>query len=333
MGSGAPPNYAFGFLMAVVAGLSTVTGVSFVFLLKCGEYAHRRVTAGALGFAAGVMLYVSFVDVLGDEAKEYFEGHVAKRGTAAHEAHEHSQEARIWTAVFFFIGIAIAMAMDVFIGDHEDGDDSAVKEDTRDVRLTQALEDGVNVPYEKDTRKEDTRASGVVHSASTLNDGESDAANASLKRVSMVAFLALMLHNFPEGVATFFGAADLNYAVPFAIAMHNIPEGAAIAIPRYQLTGSFRATLRANIMAGCAQPTGALFAWLIMSGLGMEEVPDFLYGAMYASTAGIMVCVSLLELIPEALRGAPPFFVGCCIWSGFLLMEASIICLGYAGID
>eukprot|EP00928_Gymnodinium_smaydae_P077710 TRINITY_DN6113_c0_g1_i1.p1 TRINITY_DN6113_c0_g1~~TRINITY_DN6113_c0_g1_i1.p1 ORF type:complete len:326 (-),score=71.82 TRINITY_DN6113_c0_g1_i1:239-1216(-) len=324
MGSGTTPNYAFGFLMAVVAGLSTVSGVSFIFLLKCGEHAHRRVTSGALGFAAGVMLYVSFVDVLGDEAKEYFEGHVAAKAQH-HEHHEHSQEARIWTAAFFFLGIGIAMAMDLFIGGHDEDGESSAQQDAREAPLTQTLEDGKQA-------HENARASEVVHSRASLNTSESSMGKSSLRRVSLVAFLALMLHNFPEGVATFFGAADMNFAVPFAIAMHNIPEGAAIAIPRYQLTGSFRATLKANIMAGCAQPTGALFAWLFMVGLGMDEVPDFLYGAMYASTAGIMVCVSLLELIPEALQGAPPFFVGCCVWSGFLLMEVSIICLGFAGI-
>jgi len=175
---------------------------------------------------------------------------------------------------------------------------------------------------------------GMGHDHQVLTRGRSRSLTSnqsSLERVSLVAFVALTLHNFPEGLATFFGGGNKSFAVPFAIAMHNIPEGAAIAIPIYQSSGSVAMAVRNTCIAGLAQPAGALVGWILILGLKVENVSNFVYGALYSATAGIMVCVSIMELIPEALQGGSPFFVGCCIFGGFLVMEVSIILLGLSG--
>mmetsp|Transcript_25473 Transcript_25473/g.41664 ORF Transcript_25473/g.41664 Transcript_25473/m.41664 type:complete len:171 (+) Transcript_25473:58-570(+) len=96
------PNHSLGFLFTVVAGLATVLGTAFIPALKWGS--QDQVAGGALGFAAGVMLYVSFVDVLGEEAKEFFENHFSLTGKASgHHVQKDKGEGlrvRIWTAFF-----------------------------------------------------------------------------------------------------------------------------------------------------------------------------------------------------------------------------------------
>merc|ERR1719323_2557873 len=119
--------------------------------------------------------------------------------------------------------------------------------------------------------------------------------------------------------------------VAFAIAMHNIPEGAAVAIPTFQVSGSYAKAFWASFVAGVSQPLGALLGWLLIILLGFEEVPEFLYGAMYSLTAGIMIAISLAELLPEALKDASPRFCSLFAFAGFLVMEFSIVCLEFAG--
>jgi len=104
------PNYGLGFVLTCVAGFATVLGVGFVPLLSYG--APRTVTSAALGFAAGVMLYVSFVDVLGEEAKEFFEDHFKGGGGSDETEDGENVMVRISVAVFFFLGIGLAMVLD-----------------------------------------------------------------------------------------------------------------------------------------------------------------------------------------------------------------------------
>merc|ERR1719174_2760238 len=115
--------------------------------------------------------------------------------------------------------------------------------------------------------------------------------------------------------------------VPFAIAMHNIPEGAAIAIPCYPASGSLWKAFWTTFVAGMAQPAGAAVGWMLVSVLHTLEVSDFFYGAMYSITAGIMVAVSIMELLPAAFEAASPRIVASCAFLGFFVMECSIVFL------
>jgi len=324
--AGESPNYGLGFVLTCVAGFATVLGVGFIPLLSYG--APKTVTSAALGFAAGVMLYVSFVDVLGEEAKEFFENHF-KDGESEGDDDDENIMVRISVSVFFFLGIGLAMGLDKIMEaflPHSHGPDSS---NSRDIELSgERSERPSPSPLTGDSE-------GMGQDHQVLNRGRSRSLTSdhkSLERVSMVAFVALTLHNFPEGLATFFGGGNKSFAVPFAIAMHNIPEGAAIAIPIYQSSGSVMKAVRNTCIAGLAQPAGALMGWILILGLKVENVSNFVYGALYSATAGIMVCVSIMELIPEALQGGSPFFVGCCIFGGFLIMEVSIILLGLSGV-
>jgi len=330
---------AIGFAFTVVAGLATVLGTAFISILKRVPAAEGHLTSGALAFAAGVMMYVSFVDVLSEEAKEkfieHFQGHEADaKKTERRLAEEETPiKVRIMIAVFFFLGLALGMVLHWFTGDNDEASKDGRpgrQSSSRSIELAPTTGSRVGAELAAPTHWDGERE--VAPSPSAGNSfGPHRRSVAALERVSLVAFMALTVHNVPEGLATFFSGEQLNWKIPFAIALHNIPEGAAIAIPHFQVTGKLFEAFMRTLIAGLAQPVGALLGWFLIIIFQFETLPSFLYGVMYATTAGIMVCVSIVELIPEALASGSSFFVGSLVFTGFLLMEVSIICLELSG--
>lgn len=130
-----------------------------------------------------------------------------------------------------------------------------------------------------------------------------DPARATAMRTALVTGLALLLHNFPEGVLTFFaGTADpsLGLRTAAAIALHNIPEGLAVAVPFDYATRRRTAGVLAALVSGLAEPLGAVLAWLFLRRL---FTPGFLNGTVVLA-AGVMVWVALAQLLPGALHPA-----------------------------
>ena len=130
-----------------------------------------------------------------------------------------------------------------------------------------------------------------------------DPARAAAMRTALVTGLALLLHNFPEGVLTFFaGTADpsLGLRTAAAIALHNIPEGLAVAVPFAYATRRRTAGVLAALVSGLAEPLGAVLAWLF---LRRVFTPGFLNGTVVLA-AGVMVWVALAQLLPGALHPA-----------------------------
>lgn len=124
-----------------------------------------------------------------------------------------------------------------------------------------------------------------------------------LKRVGLLAALAITVHNFPEGMATFFAALDdpvVGVPLAVAIAVHNIPEGVSIAIPVYYATGNKRLTIMACLLSAIAEPVGALLGYLVLA----PFLSDFVFGCIFGVIAGVMVFLSLDELLPAAKRYA-----------------------------
>ena len=122
---------------------------------------------------------------------------------------------------------------------------------------------------------------------------------AKLMRMGALTAMAIALHNFPEGLATFVSALqEPGVAIPIvaAIAIHNIPEGIAVSVPIYQATGSRLKAFRYSFLSGLAEPAGALIGWLIL----MPVMNDVVFGLIFASVAGIMVFISFDELLPAA---------------------------------
>lgn len=126
-----------------------------------------------------------------------------------------------------------------------------------------------------------------------------DDKNFGLYRVGLVSTIALMIHNFPEGIATFVsGYQDITLGifVTLAIALHNIPEGIAIAMPIYYSTNSRLKAIKYSFLSGIAEPLGAVLSFLILK----PFINELILGIVFAIVAGIMLYISINELIPSS---------------------------------
>ena len=119
--------------------------------------------------------------------------------------------------------------------------------------------------------------------------------------MGMFTALAIAIHNFPEGLATFAAALSdpaLGLSIAVAIAIHNIPEGISVSVPIYYATGSKKKAFYYSFLSGVAEPVGALIGYFIL----LNFFSEFVFGILFAGVAGIMVFISLDELLPSAQK-------------------------------
>lgn len=265
------------FLLTLVAGGATAIGAALGVL---GRGTGPRTLAVGLGLSAGVMLYVSFMELLpaGAEilsAAESSDG----RGTAL-------------AVGAFFAGIALIAVLD---------------------RL---VPEPVN-PHEFEGR---TGPEDIAHPSAEQTH------HARLLRTGMVTAAVLALHNLPEGFATFASALhspELAIPVVAAIALHNIPEGIAVAVPVRRATGSRSKAFWLATFSGLAEPFGAVLGFLLL----MPFLDGPLMGAMLAGTAGVMVFVSLDELLPAAEETGEHHAVIYSLIGGMAVMAGTLLVL------
>ena len=164
------------------------------------------------------------------------------------------------------------------------------------------------------------------HEAHTLEEMDAPSGHPKLMRMGLMTALAIGTHNFPEGIATFATAVDnrtLGVAIAVAIAIHNIPEGIAVSIPVFYATGDRRKAFRLSLLSGLAEPVGALLAWAVL----MPFMSPTLMGCVLAGVAGIMVFISIDELLPAAREYGEAHIAIYGVVAGMALMAASLILL------
>lgn len=234
----------FAFGLTLFAGLSTGIGSAIAFFAKS---TNTKFLSLSLGFSAGVMIYVSFVEIL-RKANDVL---VAELG----------DKAGWWvTVASFFGGILIIAIIDRLIPSVENPHEIRRVED-------------VNAPENGRNRK--------------------------LMRMGLFTALAIAIHNFPEGLATFTAALSdpgIGIAIAVAIAIHNIPEGIAVSVPIFYATGNKKKAFIHSFLSGLSEPVGALIGYLIL----MPFMSDIVFGILFGTVAGIMVFISLDELLPAA---------------------------------
>lgn len=146
----------------------------------------------------------------------------------------------------------------------------------------------------------------------------------ALRRTGLFAAIAIAIHNFPEGLATFSAALldpSLGIAIAVAIALHNIPEGIAISIPIFYATGSRKKAFMYAFLSGLAEPAGALVGYLIL----MPFFSPTTFGILFASVAGIMVYISLDQLLPAAQEYGEHHWSMIGLVAGMALMALSLL--------
>jgi ZIP family zinc transporter len=142
----------------------------------------------------------------------------------------------------------------------------------------------------------------------------------------MLVALGIFIHNFPEGMSTFIGTikgVQLGILLAFAIALHNIPEGIAVSVPVYACTNSKRKAFMWSFLSGISEPIGAIITWLILS----PFINEFILNAMLAVVGGLMVYISLDELLPMSRSLAKEHLSILGIISGMFVMAISLAIL------
>lgn len=263
-------NIVFAFGITLLAGLSTGIGS---FLAFFSSLTNTKFLSFALGFSAGVMIYISMIDIF-VKARVLL---VSVLGDITGS----------WMTVSgFFSGMIIMAIIDQLIPEHGE-------------------------------RSEVRRIEEIYRRRGKVTDPK-------LLKMGTFTALAIAIHNFPEGIATFTAAVQdprLGVAIAVAIAIHNIPEGLAISVPIYYATGDKIKALKLSFLSGMAEPLGAIFAFIIL----MPYMNDLLFGFVFAGVAGIMIFISLNELWPAAKKYDDTHIPIYGLMTGMAVMAVSLI--------
>lgn len=207
------------------------------------------------------------------------------------------QHGEAFVLIAFFVGMGIITLIDFVIPEYEN-------------------------PHEASGLSLDARTAAVGVLEQTGNEK-------ALHRLGLMSALAIAIHNFPEGIATFIGALndpEMGAGITFAIAIHNIPEGIAVAIPIYYATKSKGKALLYATLSGLSEPIGALLCWGIAAVFGVELTgggPAF--PLVLAAVAGIMIYISLDELLPTAEKYGKHHIAIAGVIGGMAIMGASLL--------
>lgn len=247
------------FALTLAAGLSTGIGSSIAFLSK---KENRLFLSVSLGFSAGVMIYVSMIEMFPKAQTDLSSVYGQRMGSAL-------------TVLSFFTGMALIAIPDRIL---------------------------------------------------PLNETPSGTQSSSLMKTGIYTALAISIHNFPEGIATFISALrEPGVAIPVAaaIAIHNIPEGIAVSVPIYQATGSRARAFFYSFLSGMAEPAGAFLGWILLQPLLAGPA----LGLLSAAVAGIMVFLSFDELLPSAGAHGSRNSSSCGMTAGMAVMAVSLLLL------
>lgn len=256
--------------LTLIAGLATGIGGATAFF---ASRTNTKFLSLALGFSAGVMIYVSMVEIF-VEAQRILVGEMGEKSGS-------------WvTVISFFGGMILIALIDKFIPEQKN-------------------------PHE-------------VKKVEDMEAGHISGEKQSLLKVGTFTAIAITIHNFPEGIATFLSALQdpaLGVAIATAIAIHNIPEGIAVSVPIYYATGSKMKAMKFSFISGLSEPFGAVVAYLVL----MPFLSDVLFGIIFAGVAGIMVFISLDELLPAAQKYDEAHISIYGLMGGMALMAVSLL--------
>lgn len=257
-------NLYFALSLTIISGLSTGVGSLMALFAK---RTNTKFLSLSLGFSAGVMIYVSMIEIF-SKSKTYLSnsfGEVTGYQLAV---------------ISFFIGIILIALIDFFIPSAEND----------------------------------------------IGTKEKNSHNSELNRMGIITALSIGIHNFPEGMATFTSALKdphLGIAIAVALAIHNIPEGIATSLPIYFSGGSKKKAFFISFFSGMTEPIGAILGYLVLKPI----FNDTTFGILFGIVAGIMVFISLEELLPMAREYEKSKITIIGVILGMAIMALSLILL------
>lgn len=286
--------------LTLFAGMATGIGSIIAFTAKRTDY---RFLSVATGFSAGVMLYVSFVEIFFKGAEALSERFGDYWGNWAN-------------AASFFGGMLLIGIIDNLIPAAENPHEPHAESETKPLHDPNA-----KIPFFPPP-------SPATPLEKHLEPGDH---HHKLMRMGMFTALAIAIHNFPEGLATFLAALhdpNVGFAIALAVALHNIPEGISVSVPIFYATGNRKKAFFYSLLSGLAEPIGAGIAYLairLFVGGDNGLIPPELMGILFGAVAGIMVYISLDELLPTSRaygKGHDSLFG---LVAGMLVMAVSLL--------
>lgn len=266
---------AFG--LTFFAGISSVIGGLIAINSNRG---NLKLLSVGLGFSAGVMLYISFVEILPKSIEEF-------------DTFYTTQNSMLFGVGIFFIGFILTYIIDWLIPDN------------------------INPHHTQD----------VEHDIAPTDKEALEKHRRPLKKIGIFVAIAIAIHNFPEGFATFIASLsslELGVAMAIAIALHNIPEGLAVSLPLYSATGNKKKALWYAFGSGMAEPIGAIVGFLLLAPL----LGNLTLGISFALVGGMMVYISLDELLPASRLYGDDHTTILGVGAGMAMMALSLIFLG-----
>ncbi|MGL5152309.1 MAG: zinc transporter ZupT [Clostridium sp.] len=268
-------NILFALGLTLFAGLATGIGSLIAIFTK---RTNTKFLSISLGFSAGVMIYVSMIEIFQKAKLSLVNSLGDVKGN--------------WiTVLSFFGGILLIALIDKFIPKEDNPHEICIVDDMK---------------------------------CACSNKDNCSKKDGKLLRMGIFTALAVGIHNFPEGLATFISALqEPSIALPiaFAIAIHNIPEGIAVSVPIYFATGDKKKAFIYSFLSGLSEPIGALIGYLIL----MPFMSDVTFGIIFAGVAGIMVFISLDELLPASMEYGEHHLSIYGLISGMAVMAISLL--------
>lgn len=279
------------FILTFIAGMATGVGGLVAFFAKRTKPSFLSFS---LGFSAGVMIYISFTELL-PVSKDVFSA-------------TYSEKTSAWlTMIFLFAGFLLTAVIDNLVPAIDN------PHEARDVEQIAEMEKAAQ-------KNEDICGKGR-----RLRWGRPEnIKDHRLMRVGIFTAFAIFIHNIPEGIATFVsGFADITVgiSIAMAVAIHNIPEGIAVSVPIYCATGSRKKALIWSVLSGFSEPVGAIIGFILLSFLKGSA----LLGYIYAIVAGIMIYIAFDELLPSAHRYGKHHTAIYGLLSGMIVIGVSLL--------
>jgi len=288
-------NFIMAFLLTLFAGMATGIGGAIILFVK--RFSPKFLCA-TLGFSAGVMILISLVELF-QEAREALSLEFGE------------QMGLLYTLLSFFGGMAIIALIDNLVP--KENNPHEVNSMT-----IQVHDEAVGVQKAVISFADEEP---LPDKSSPVQDGKK---GGKLLRLGILSALVIAVHNFPEGLATFISAMDnveLGASIAFAIALHNIPEGIAVAIPIYYATQRKGRAVGYATLSGIAEPLGGVLGYLVLRSV----LTPSLLACVLALVAGIMVYISLDELLPTAESYGQHHIAIIGVISGMVFMSFGLL--------
>eukprot|EP00397_Hematodinium_sp_SG-2012_P047968 GEMP01054765.1.p1 GENE.GEMP01054765.1~~GEMP01054765.1.p1 ORF type:complete len:337 (+),score=69.23 GEMP01054765.1:177-1187(+) len=312
-------NGPLAFGLVFVAGMSTCLGAMVVYNTRLVKLASKKVLAAGLGIAAGVMAYVSFIEIFFKSRDAFVEYGYEERYAYA------------LATLCFFVGVCIMKVIDALTHFLQAKDEAQLNDDADGEKCDELeLEEGCCAGHGDDTCA-GTPATGMdfEHPVSVIapcighhtdatdammdaiakegDDQESDLEKESRKklvRMGLNTAIAIAIHNFPEGVVTFvetLNDPETGFLLFFAVTIHNIPEGMCVAVPVFYATGNKHKAFLWALLSGISEPIAGGIFWIVFAALPEGVATNLAFAIMFGVISGMMITIVTHELLPTMI--------------------------------